>query len=84
MPTLVEAVEMLTIAPPPRAFIAGTARLMQWNMPWRLTSITRYQSSSSISSIGARGPLDAGIVHQHVEAAERRQPLVEPARNRLA
>ena len=27
---------------------------------------------------------DAGIVHQHVEAAERRQPLLEPARDRLA
>ena len=48
---------MLMIAPEPCAFITGTARLMHWNMPLRLTSITRCHSSSPISSTGARGPL---------------------------
>ena len=50
---------MLTIAPPPCSRIKGTAALVQRNGPVRLTSSTRLQSASEVSSSGANTAIPA-------------------------
>jgi len=47
------------MAPPPCSRIRGTAALVQMNGPVRLTSSTRFQSSSEVSSSGANTAMPA-------------------------
>ena len=60
--------ETLMIEPPPRAAIAGATVRMPRNTPTWLTSCTR-RKSSSVVFLEPRGEKDAGVVHEHVDAA---------------
>ncbi len=60
---------MLTIEPPPRAFIAASASCIRMNGARRLMAIIRSQNAVVALSIGARD-VEAGVVDQDVEAAE--------------
>ena len=66
----------LTIAPPPRGSMSCAAAWQQMNVPVRLTSSVRRQTSSGNSSKRS-GVTDAGVVDEEVEPAERLCGLAE-------
>ena len=68
---------VLTTAPPPRASRWGMPCLQHRNTAVRLTSWTCRQASRLVSSTDVVGRGDAGVVEQHVDAAEALgRPLV--------
>ena len=73
---------MLTIAPPPRSRIAGTAARHVRNIEATLTSITRRHSSSGISVNGTHRErrVEPGVVDEHVEPAAALDGLVDQPR----
>ena len=69
-PRTAEIDEMLTIEPPPRSTMTGTACFEARKAVRRLMSRARSQSSSLVSTtVPTNGPAD--VVHEDVEAAER-------------
>ena len=66
--------------PPSRSRLAASRSVL--NVPFRLIAIWLSNSASSVSAIASQLH-DAGIVDQHVDAAERRLGRVEHARDRL-
>src|SRR5215831_17533239 len=85
--------EMLTIEPPPAAFMCGIANFIPRKTPRALTAISRSQAAVS-EQVLDRAAAEAGIVDENVESAElgesgvdRRLPFrfasdVEMAENR--
>ena len=80
--TIASVEAMLTTRPCPSAARCGTARRTRWAWAVRLTAIVRSQlatKSPSACSLNV-GRADPGIVHEDVDAAERRHHVVdEPA-----
>ena len=71
--------DMLMMRPPSRSRFAASRRVLK--VPFRL--IATWRSNSCVVAFGDRRQLhDAGVVHQHVDAAERRLRRVEHARDR--
>ena len=72
--------EMVTIRPHSAATMSGIAAWTQWNVPVRLTSITRFHDSSVISRNGSNAD-DAGAgdedLHRAELAAHRADGLVD-------
>src|SRR6476469_172180 len=56
---VLERLPMLMIQPPPRARSAGIAARQQWNSPFRLVPIIRFQSSNGSASTLANVPTPA-------------------------
>src|SRR6516162_7177643 len=65
MPTAATTEAVLTMVPPPLAFITGIAYLLQRNTPRTLTAISASQASSSVSTT-----LPGSVVDEDVEAPE--------------
>src|SRR6266542_4094539 len=69
MPTAATTEAVLTMVPPPLAFITRIAYLLQRNTPRTLTAISASQVSSSVSTT-LPGDAITGVVDEDVEAPE--------------